>query len=52
MAVMAREAGETEAACCHLGAAHVLFEELEVPRYRGRVTALAAEWGVPLTPGR
>jgi hypothetical protein len=52
LAVTSMQAGQGELACRHLGAAHALFEELDVPRYRERVTALAAEWGVPLTPGR
>ena len=44
--------GEREAACRHLGAADAVFEELDVPRYRARVAALAAEWGVGPTDNR
>ena len=49
---MSMRCGEREAACRHLGAADVVFEELDVPRYRARVAALAAEWGVGPTDNR
>ena len=52
LAVMSMRCGEREAACRHLGAADVVFEELDVPRYRARVAALAAEWGVGPTDNR
>jgi hypothetical protein len=43
---MSADRGDREVACRHLGAAWALFEELGVPRYQARVSALAAEWGV------
>ena len=52
LAVMSMRCGEREAACRHLGAADAVFEELDVPRYRARVAALAAEWGVGPTENR
>jgi DNA-binding NtrC family response regulator/tetratricopeptide (TPR) repeat protein/ABC-type dipeptide/oligopeptide/nickel transport system ATPase component len=52
LAVMSMRCGEREAACRHLGAADAVFEELDVPRYRARVAALAAEWGLGPTDAR
>jgi transcriptional regulator with AAA-type ATPase domain/tetratricopeptide (TPR) repeat protein len=44
--------GDRDSARRDLAAAHELFRELSVPRYRERVERLAADWGMSLGSGR
>jgi transcriptional regulator with AAA-type ATPase domain/tetratricopeptide (TPR) repeat protein len=42
--------GDRDAARDHLAAAHTVFRDLHVDRYRAKVEDLAARWSVPLAP--